>query len=540
MSRIVVLFCAVTLAVPFRIEPSSAQEAQTVAWAEKYYNPKPAAADLVLPMPCKGHMVFRPVEVASAGWLDDMRIEVGRREQNLGYKEDRRFDHIAGAFTDPNQPHRRLYYSAKYETSVLQYEALGETCPRASLRGRLPVVDVSWFDAVSFGQKYTEWLMLNAAGRLPVEEESPGYLRLPTEIEWEYAARGGMAVDSTEFAANLFPMPAGELSAYAWYQGSQSAGGDLQLTALLEPNPLGLYDMIGNAAEMVFDGFRLNRHGRLHGQAGGFVSKGGDIATARIQLRTAARHEHPYFDARTGRATKLRRLGFRLILTAPVIVSAERLAKIREEWRLISTPDAAEGAAPLLSKALDALTTVSQDTSDAALRTKLQTVLRDLEQATTLRNDMRDRAVRALLRVGAFLGNKIKTDKARLRSIERAIEGVALPALERLRKRVQGRPDAVAILDEAERKVREMRERQTGLQRAAGSTLSYYGDMVVTVASDYSPQVVAPQLEAVKVEFGAKKSDYLVPYAKLFAKHLDEYREFGSADTSKWVREIAE
>ena len=312
--------------------PLAAQQVAADAWDPEHYNPQPAHDDLMLPMPCDGNMVFRPVEVESTGWLDDMKIELGRSDQELGYKEDRRLTHIAGAFTDPQAAHRRLFYMAKYETSVLQYRVFDEDCPQPSLRMRLPVVEVSWFDAIAFSRKYTEWLLGNARERLPMEEESAGYLRVPTEVEWEYAARGGLAVDRTEFTAALFPMPDGDLAQYAWYQGSQSAGSELQLVGLLKANPLGLHDMIGNAGEIVFEAFRLNRRGRLHGQAGGFVSKGGDVASSRGQLRTAARNELPYFDSRSSAATKQRRLGFRLVLSAPVIVSP-RLKNGTTEYR---------------------------------------------------------------------------------------------------------------------------------------------------------------------------------------------------------------
>ena len=163
--------------------------ASATAWRLDLYNPKPSEDDLILPMPCGGAMVFRPVEVPSGGWLDDRQIELGRTDENLAYKEGRLLTHIAGAFTDPENPSRRFYYMAKYETSQLQYEAFGEGCPQPRRRKRLPVVSVSWFDAVTFARKYSEWLLTNTRERLPFEGETPGYVRLPTEVEWEYAAR---------------------------------------------------------------------------------------------------------------------------------------------------------------------------------------------------------------------------------------------------------------------------------------------------------------------------------------------------------------
>ena len=55
--------------------------------------------------------------------------------------------------------------------------------------------------------------------------------------------------------------------------------------------------MLGNASEMMFEPFRLNKLDRQHGQAGGFVVRGGNYLTSEGELRTALRQEEPYYNA---------------------------------------------------------------------------------------------------------------------------------------------------------------------------------------------------------------------------------------------------
>jgi hypothetical protein len=520
---------------------SAAEEAGQIAWPERLYNPQPAADDLVLPLACGGAMVFRAVEIPSDNLLDDRPVELGQSDADRGYKEGRRLSHLAGSFTDPASAARR-YYIAKYETTRDQYAALtAETCPKPSMAGRLPITDLSWFDAVDYGRRYTEWLLAKAPDALPREDREPGFLRLPTEEEWEFAARGGLKVDETDFLAPVFPLPEGDLALYAWFESTRSAAGELHPIGLLKPNPLGLHDILGNAAEMTLVPFHLDRRGRPHGQAGGFVSRGGDAFTPEGQLGSAVRQEHNYFNPATGRAKTLDSLGFRLVLTAPVIVSSQRLDAIKEAWSGLPTltGDAAGDAA----QALKDLQGVAEQSRDEALRTRLELIQRDMERAQSSINEARVRTLRALLRMGAFLAKRVVTDQQRAKAIEQLMT-LAQGRFERFAADVAGEQGAQAAIDEARESLKDKlgkwRSQLDEIRASLDNSLSYYGDMVVGVGRDYGEEEATGALGVVTEEFRLKQNAYLIPYARRFVDHLVAYRKSGAADKAVWQGDLAD
>lgn len=139
-----------------------------------------------------------------------------------------------------------------------------------------PVDSISWDMAVLFCAKLNE--LERAAGRVPPDYE----YALPTEAQWEYAARAGT---TGKFA--------GPLEAMAWHVGN--SGGTTQPVARKKPNAWGLYDMHGNVNEWCADWYGGYPGGVVADPAGPAngvyrVMRGGGVSSTAGMLHVAQRN----------------------------------------------------------------------------------------------------------------------------------------------------------------------------------------------------------------------------------------------------------
>jgi formylglycine-generating enzyme required for sulfatase activity len=126
------------------------------------------------------------------------------------------------------------FFMAEKECTQGQWEMVMESNPSIYKGANRPVERVSWSDAVEYCRKLT--VKQRGEGMLPVGWE----WRLPTEAEWEYAARAG-ATGARH----------GELDSIAWHSGN--SGSETHAVGGKQANAWGLHDMMGNVWEWCSD-----------------------------------------------------------------------------------------------------------------------------------------------------------------------------------------------------------------------------------------------------------------------------------------------
>ncbi|MCC7420303.1 MAG: SUMF1/EgtB/PvdO family nonheme iron enzyme [Planctomycetaceae bacterium] len=120
-----------------------------------------------------------------------------------------------------------------------------------------PVTGVTWSDAVRFCEALSQrdrLILSDRWSRRGPEKVGEGY-RLPTEAEWEFAARAG---SSSRYGVADFPA---HLSRFMWLNSNSE--GKLQEVGKLQPNPFGLFDVFGNVQEWCHDIYQPDWYQRI-------------------------------------------------------------------------------------------------------------------------------------------------------------------------------------------------------------------------------------------------------------------------------------
>lgn len=179
---------------------------------------------------------------------------------------------------DPNeQPAHTVYLDAyyidRYEVTQKQFKDVMGYNPSLWIGSDLPVERVSWFEAKEFCEK---------AGK-----------RLPTEAEWEKAAKGGR--NDRWPGTNIQE----ELIEYSWNDDT-GAKGRTHPVGLKKPNGYGIYDMAGNVYEWVYDWFGMNYYSKSpkenpKGPETGIskILRGGCWDNHTHEVRTTSRYARP-------------------------------------------------------------------------------------------------------------------------------------------------------------------------------------------------------------------------------------------------------
>ena len=160
----------------------------------------------------------------------------------------------------------------KYPVTQEQYQAVmgnnpsdfngatGKEPAEGETQGKRPVEGVTWYDAVEFCNKLSEREGLQTVYAISGRTPATGYpitgatvmaawgqngYRLPTEAQWEYAAKGGSTQGNFTYAGS------NTLGDVAWYAGN--SGNKTHEVGKKTANGLGLYDMTGNVWELCWD-----------------------------------------------------------------------------------------------------------------------------------------------------------------------------------------------------------------------------------------------------------------------------------------------
>jgi formylglycine-generating enzyme required for sulfatase activity len=186
----------------------------------------------------------------------------------------------------------RGFYIGKTEVTQSLYTTVMGMNPsvnkgREGACGTCPVENILWYQAVDFCNRLSERLELEPAYTISgitvtLNEGANGY-RLPTEAQWEYAARAG----GTHIYSG-----SDDGDAVAWHFGN--SGGKSQPVGTKAPNAWGIHDMSGNVWEWIWDNYGDYPKGAVvdpHGPAEGSwrVRRGGSFSQPPYWMRTALR-----------------------------------------------------------------------------------------------------------------------------------------------------------------------------------------------------------------------------------------------------------
>jgi formylglycine-generating enzyme required for sulfatase activity len=204
----------------------------------------------------------------------------------------------AGGGDSDEKPTRTVtvssFYMNKYEVTQGEYRSVMGTNPSNFKGDNLPVEQVSWYDAVEYCNKRSQKEGLTpcysgSGDSIRCDFSANGY-RLPTEAEWEYAAKGGKLAKGYKYAGS------NSEGGVAWYSGN--SGSKTQPVGTKASNELGIYDLSGNVWEWCWDWYgsygsssQTDPRGPSTGSAR--VGRGGSWLSSADLLRTSDRLNTP-------------------------------------------------------------------------------------------------------------------------------------------------------------------------------------------------------------------------------------------------------
>ncbi|MER9554338.1 SUMF1/EgtB/PvdO family nonheme iron enzyme [Mesorhizobium sp. M0323] len=388
----------------------------------KWYNPKSEPTDFMVPMPGGMFLTFVPVPLSGSGlFLDEKSTYVMGSVKAKAFAFETPLQVRVGSAVTDSQQHAELLIG-KYEFSKGQYAMVmahgdvakgiqelsehshdpeiptmlgaylrvGDPCYQVMTQAIIdylaqPLTYLTYGDLIAVIDRMNlECIHAAACQRILVglgrNPDFPGFIRLPSEHEWEFVARGGRdfaegKLTRDALQADVPFIPSGKtLSNYAHVDKDPSH---------LEPigsreGWFGFHDMLGNAEELMGNPFTAENG---FGAVGAYVARGGNFRVPSSEIRVSMRVELTLFrrDDATGAMNfqYFPHTGIRLALGLPIVGAIRRtgddLGTLAQGWAPVSeagdvggnTVSDARDLGSLTSKGLEGRDTVSLKNSDA-------------------------------------------------------------------------------------------------------------------------------------------------------------------------------